>query len=112
MFLKTTLFIFIFIVLIPAVSFCQGAGDEDIPEGMELIEVGTVKLVVPEEAQVKQVAGLIIVESIDQYVARAISRMKELLEKMELKYQGLENNFKKLEEEVEGLRKEKNASSK
>ncbi len=66
---------------------------KDIPVGMEMIEVtGGYKLLVPKGAKIQKVGSQIVVENQQEYLSRRLEEHEE--------------RFKKIEELVEGLKKQ------
>ncbi len=78
----------------------QDTGGSNVPEGMELRQVGGTKIIVPQGAQVSQQGGLIVVEPIDKYVARALSEMRKKLAALEKNQNGLEKQIQELKKEI------------
>lgn len=72
-------------------------GDEQIPEGMEAIQVGRAKVIVPKDSRVKKEGGLIILEDTQKYVARKMADIEQRLEKIEENQKQLTEAFKNLE---------------
>jgi len=77
-----------------------------IPLGMELIEVGTTRLVVPKDAEVREEAGVIVVESIDKYVARNIAAIKTKVLAIETHQQELDEKVEQLNKIVDEMQKD------
>ena len=90
------------IAIIWVLITCQGRGlcaeaGQDIPEGMELRQVGQSALVVPIGAKVEEKNGMIKVEQIDRYVAREIFNLKQEIEQLRIRQQELTEQLKLLE---------------
>jgi len=103
--------IFFIICLLSCMVFTLLASAQDydenqIPPGMELIEVGTTRLVVPEDAEVREEAGVIVVESIDKYVARNIAAIKTQVLTIETHQQELDEQIEQLKKIVDEMQKD------
>ena len=75
----------------------QETEKEIIPPGMEVRIIGQNKLIVPEDAQVKQEGGFFVVESIDTYMARSLSAMKKRIDTLEKNQNILNQRIEQLE---------------
>lgn len=69
----------------------------EIPPGMELRKVGSIKMIVPKGTQVRKKGSLVIMEGPDEYAARNIYEMNSRLMAMEARQLSVER-------ELEGLR--------
>ncbi|MFH1062659.1 MAG: hypothetical protein V1747_07235 [Candidatus Omnitrophota bacterium] len=80
----------------------KGAAQEKelIPPGMELRLVGQTSIIVPEDAKIREKGGLIIVEQIDQYVARTLFEMKQQIKTLEAQQEKLNKEVEKLKTEI------------
>lgn len=97
---KTGPFILIFIL---AFSAALIAAEEDknkeIPVGMELISVGKVhKVLVPEGTKMRKKGSLLVIENINEYVARSIHDMKERIANIEANEERLKKEIEQLKE--------------
>lgn len=96
-----------YLIVIVSVLFLSGllseggAQEEIIPEGMELRLVGQTNIIVPEDAKVKEQGGLIIIEQIDQYVARTLSEMRLKIETLEKQQEELIKEVTQLKADLE-----------
>ena len=68
----------------------------DIPEGMEVIEIGQTRVVVPKGSKIDKRGGLVLLENVDDYVARTISELEERVTDLESRLQGIEEKIEKL----------------
>ncbi len=94
------LMIFLFVCFSMEI-FAQMSQDEEIPEGMELKEVGKTKILMPKGSRVKKVGKFYIVKTLDrdtQVIIDALTERVDTLEKKQL--------F--LEEKIQGLTLELN----
>jgi len=69
----------------------------DIPPGMELRKMGSIKMIVPKGTQVRKKNSLVIMEGPDEYAARNIYEMNGRL-------MGLEAKQLNIEKELDGLK--------
>jgi len=73
---------------------------DDIPPGMRIEKVGDLKVLIPKGAEVRRTGkgGLVEIETVEEYTARVLDEMEQRLDK-------IEDNQKKLQEEIEELKK-------
>ena len=60
--MKTNLFILTFICVLLIPAYAQERGKEEIPPGMELLEMGAARVVVPKDTKARKVGSLVILE--------------------------------------------------
>ena len=98
---KYPLYIFVFCLFFsPVLLLAQNEENQNqqIPEGMEEIQIGgSAKLIVPEGAKTRKVGAQIIVEGTKEYMSRRFSKMRERLE-------AIEENQKNLADQIEALK--------
>jgi len=97
--------------LIPA--YAQEKEKEEVPPGMELLEMGAARVVVPKGTKVRKVGSLVILENNSEYMARKfeeveglIAGLKEKAEKLETKDSDLEKTDTNLQANDAELRQE------
>ena len=88
------------VMLIGPVTTAQAQGSKENPElvvppGMEVIEIGTVKYLVPIGTEVREGNGIVTLEGLDEYSGRRFVELEERLSAIEEK---LEEVIKKIEE--------------
>ena len=69
----------------------------DIPPGMELRKMGSIKMIVPKGTQVRKKNSLVIMEGPDEYAARNIYEMNGRLMELEAKQLNIEKAILKLQ---------------
>jgi hypothetical protein len=99
---KISPFILIFILAFPAVLIAaEGDKNKEVPVGMELISVGKVhKVLVPEGTKMHKKGSLLIMENINEYVARSMHDMKESILKIEANEEKLKKEIEQLKEDL------------
>lgn len=75
----------------------------DVPPGMELRNMGGLKMIVPEGAKVRKRGSLLIMEEADEYAARNIYEMRGRLRGLESRQIDLEKELADLREAVAKL---------
>ena len=86
------------IIIFPSVLIAkEETKEQDIPTGMQIVEIGGANVLVPEGTKVRKKGGLIILESTSEYAARKISDIEEQIGQ-------LEKEDKRLEKEIEILK--------
>ena len=107
---KITFFILIFIFL-SIISVCaQEDKKEEIPPGMELLEMGAAKVVVPVGTKVSKVGSLIILENDSEYMSRRFLEMEERLAELEAKEEELKKDVERLKQALDEMQKEEPTS--
>lgn len=103
----TILFTFSVIIFLASLCVAQEKDVEEIPPGMEIIKVGTTRLLVPQGITVQKKGGLIILENINEYVARQlfvfdtrIRTIEEREEKLQEQLRALREQLKNIEEDM------------
>lgn len=97
------LLIFVFIFSTPFLIAQEDKREEVLP-GMEIMEVGQTKILVPKDTKMRKKGGLIILENIGEYVARRILDVEERLAEVEAKEEELRREveqFKKVLDEIQ-----------
>ncbi|MFC1514412.1 hypothetical protein ACFL5X_00735 [Candidatus Omnitrophota bacterium] len=97
--LALTLLLAFLVMLSPV--FTQDNDPYNVPEGMELIEIGQTKVIVPQGTQVEKKGGLVLLEDINSYTARKISDLETRLGSIEARLKGLEEKLDGLERKIE-----------
>ena len=100
---KSSIAIFLLFLLFSNLGFAE----EKVPEGMEIIEVGKARHVVPIGTKVSKKHGLIFLESKSEYMARhflfysqAFKDFQERVAKIEEEVKGIKEAIQRLEELV------------
>ena len=88
----------ILIFLISLNSFAQEGEKTEIPPGMEVIQDGRIKVIVPEDAKRRKVGNLTVVETAEAYLSRRFLEMEK-------RFAELQAREERLEKEVEQLKK-------
>ena len=97
------------VLLIFVFSFCgvfvMAQEDEQIsiPPGMEIIQSGTVKLIIPQGSKVNRDGSLIIVEDIGAYVGRRFLDVENSLTELRTNEQRLEKIIGQLRKDLEEI---------
>jgi hypothetical protein len=83
--MKKVIILFTLTSILFAISFviAQEEEIEQIPAGMEMIKVGATRLVVPRGTTVQKKGGLIILENINEYVARQLFALDARIQAIE-----------------------------
>jgi hypothetical protein len=106
--MKRAIFIFfccVFLLLIPA--YAQEADKEEIPPGMERLEMGAARVVVPIGTRVRKVGSLIILEDDSEYMSRRFLEMEQRLAELEEKEAELKKEVETLKATCGTLQEEK-----
>lgn len=103
-FKKTVRFYPFIFILAASFAFAENDKKEDVPPGMEVIEVGQTKVVVPKDSQIRKEGGLIILESPNQYVARRLVDFDQRLSLLEKQTLELKNQIGQLEKALEDVK--------
>ncbi|MFC1699770.1 hypothetical protein ACFL1I_07450 [Candidatus Omnitrophota bacterium] len=101
---KLSIFVIIILLFSPA-ALVQGAEEADLPAGMEIVESGTVKVVVPEGARIIEKDGYLKVEDTQEYVARKFQEMKRRLEKIESEEEQMKQQLEELQGVLDDIQK-------
>ncbi|MDP2654119.1 MAG: hypothetical protein Q8Q08_08825 [Candidatus Omnitrophota bacterium] len=81
---KTNALILIFLFLVSGV-YAQSALNQEIPEGMEAIQIGgSGWLIVPKGAKMRKVGAQIIVEGVREYMSRRFEETDDRLTNLEM----------------------------
>jgi len=79
-------------VYLPLLSICflciacfliEAKEEQKAPAGMEIIEIGEVKYIVPIGTEVRKAGGVVILEGQNEYMARKFIDIEQRLEKIE-----------------------------
>ncbi|MDD5731029.1 MAG: hypothetical protein PHN57_07910 [Candidatus Omnitrophica bacterium] len=73
-----------------------GQNGADVPQGMEILHVGPTRVLVPFGTKITRKDGLIILEGIDEYVARQLLQMREKIAELEKNQEILLNEIDNL----------------
>lgn len=90
-------------------SYASGNKKEpaiEVPAGMELRKVGTMKMIVPVGTQVQKKGSLVVMEGPDEYAARNIYEMGNRLTGLEARQTNVEKELESLRQAVVKLQKE------
>jgi len=90
-------------LLIVPFAFCYEPEKEEVPEGMEIIEVGAVKLLAPKGARIIEKAGLVILEDTAEYVARRLEQFELRMDRIEAEDQKTKQQLRQLEQAMEDV---------
>ena len=72
----------------------------EVPPGMELRKIGTIKMVVPKGTQVSKKGSLVVMEGPDEYAARNIYEMNGRLMGLEARQMNIERETESLKQTV------------
>ena len=89
--MKRNYFLLFSACLICIVCLIVEAYEEELPPGMEIIEIGDVKHLVPIGTKVRKESGLMVLEGQSEYMAR--------------KFISIEQRIEQIEKDLEALRK-------
>ena len=90
--------ILIFVFSAVFIIIAKAEEKEEVPPGMEIIEIGNVRHIVPKGTKIRKDGGVITLEGHNEYMARRFSDIEERLAEVEAKEE-------RLREEVEQLKK-------
>lgn len=93
----------IILICLPLIAFAEEYEKEQVPDGMELIQAGTVRILVPKGARVKREGSLIIVEDLGEYVGRKFLEMEERFAKFEEKEEELRKEIEELKKVLDEI---------
>ncbi|UCC95416.1 MAG: hypothetical protein JSW40_01360 [Candidatus Omnitrophota bacterium] len=104
---RTLMFIFfIFFSVLFVSAVAQEQESQEVPSGMEVMKVGPTQLVVPKGMRIRKKRGLIVLEDVNEYVARELSAIQERLQVLEEKNEELKEELGRLQDALEQMRKE------
>ena len=90
----------VMVILVPVIFvYAQEEKKEEVPPGMELLEMGAARVVVPVGTKVRRIGSLIILENDSEYMSRKFLEMEERLAEIEA-------NEEELKQEIERLKQE------
>jgi len=107
--IKIFLLIFIF-VFSCALVMPEEDEKEEVPAGMEIIQVGEAKFVVPKGAATKKAGDLIILDSASEYTVRKFLEIEERVAELEAKEEELQKEVKQLKQALDDMQKTKSDS--
>ena len=55
----------------------------EVPPGMELVNVGGIRMIIPQGAKVEKKGSLLVMEGVDEFVVRNLKEMNARIEKIE-----------------------------
>jgi hypothetical protein len=84
-------------LIAPIFAWAQEKAEKEVPPGMELLEMGAAKVVVPVGTKVRRIGSLIILEDDGEYMSRRFLEMEERIQELEAKE-------KELKQEIEALK--------
>jgi len=73
----------------------------DLPPGMEAIKVGSATIIAPEGIEVKKIADIVQLESLEQYVARNFVDFKSRMRDLEVREEALSEELGDLKKQIE-----------
>ena len=79
--------------------------EEKVAEGMEIMEIGQTRLLVPEGIKYHRQGDLVVLENSAEYVARRLSEMEERLAKIEAKEKELSGKLEQLNKTLTEIQK-------
>ena len=103
-------FILIFIFLSIISVYAQEDEKEEAPPGMELLEMGAAKVVVPIGTKVRKVGSLIILENDSEYMSRRFLEMEKRLAELETKEEELKKEVERLKQALDNMQKKESTS--
>jgi len=77
----------------------------EVPPGMELVNIGGIRMIIPQGTKVEKKGSLLVMEGVDEFVSRNLREMMARLEKMELNQEDLRKMVDELKQEVSDLHK-------
>ncbi|GEM_PF-2612921 len=77
----------------------------EVPPGMELVNIGGIRMIIPQGTKVEKKGSLLVMEGVDEFVARNLKEMMAQLEKMEASQKDVRKMVDDLKQEVSDLRK-------
>jgi hypothetical protein len=103
--MKLLLFIIFPVFLAVFVMAQEDKKEENVPLGMEIMEIGQAKLLVPKDIKFHKEGDLVVLENSAEYVARRLSEMEERLEKIEAKEKELSEKLEQLNKILNEIQK-------
>jgi hypothetical protein len=91
--------IFAMLAFISGLAAAQNFGENDsdkLPPGMEVMKVGKADLIVPKGTRMRREAGVIMLESINEYVARKISEIEKKLDRIQAEQERMKKQIEEL----------------
>ena len=76
----------------------------EVPPGMELVNIGGIRMIIPQGTKVEKKGSLLVMEGVDEFVARNLKEMSARLEKIEASQDDLRKMVGDLEHEMSDLR--------
>jgi hypothetical protein len=105
---KVNFFLLVLVLIFSAIVISAQEEEKiNIPPGMEVVESGTVKLIVPTGSKVHQEGGLITVEDIGAYVGRRFLDVENSLTELKTKQENLEEEMRELRETLDKIQLDK-----
>lgn len=92
-------------LLVSACLFCvvcliaEAQQKEELPPGMEIIEIGDVKHLVPIGTKVRKESGVVILEGHNEYMARRFIGVEQRLEKIESELEEIRKTIEEIKKE-------------
>ena len=103
---KLSLLLLVIVLVFPALAaMAQDDNNVFVPAGMEVIQVGGTKVVVPKGSHVRKQADVIILEPPVEYVARNIEDMNGRITELERQVAVLSDKIEQLTKAFEELKK-------
>ncbi|MFC1631122.1 hypothetical protein ACFL1I_05165 [Candidatus Omnitrophota bacterium] len=91
------------IILTCSSALAEAREPAEVPPGMEVILVGKARVVVPKGLQVKKELGVMSIESTEEFLARRLMEIDNLLSKTETASAQLKTGLKQLQEDLAEL---------
>jgi hypothetical protein len=86
--------------------YAQEADKEEIPPGMERLDLGAARVVVPIGTRVRKIGSLIILENDSEYMSRRFLEIQERIIELEAKEDELKKEVEGLKEALAEIQKE------
>jgi len=106
---RVILLVLILISLSIISIYAQEVDKEEIPPGMERLDLGAAKVVVPIGTRVRKVGSLIILENDSEYMSRRFLEIQERLAELEAKEEELKKEVGGLKEALAEIQKKESA---
>ena len=81
----------------------------EIPPGMKLVNLGGIRMIVPQGAKMVKKGSLLVMESNDEFAARNFQEIRARLEKTEAGQDDLSKTVEDLKREIAGFKKDAEA---
>lgn len=78
----------------------------EIPPGMELINIGGIRMIVPQGMKIEKKGSLVVMEGTDEFAARNFTEMGARLDRIEVSQNDLRKVVDDLKREISDLRKQ------